>query len=497
MVSGRSRGIAVRAFGGGFSAGDYLSDIAENFKFRYLGLGFLWAWIYCTWFTPVLFPESTGLTVNNDISWFIFAASVMVTLFVMSLFVRHRDLSTVPVIGSIAGPATTLGAIMMAIEPLFGISLPVVSFVGAALTGVASGWLWMLWGEFTGKVDQELAEMFVPFCVAVPLAGIFTCTFVTGPLAGVAVCCLPLVSGWLFNLSIRDTEVLKPVTLLSAEDRPKYMGDFLRVGLGSLSIYTCLSFAWGTLDYATMTGWGDTHLISYIIGAALAIVVAVLSILYLKRLDLFALYRWLIPVILIGLALLAVESFWARFFSLMLVTLAQYGFDIIVWIYFSRIARKGVCSGGFAIGINRGFVQAGCFTGSLIAMGLRPLIEQSETMLLFVVLILSGVMTSVVLMVLNRKDEIERMTTKDAAQPAPSDVPSVDYEAVCDRLAETCGLTAREREILGYLARGRSLPYIRETLILSKNTVSTHAKNLYKKLGIHSRQDLFDLIEQG
>ena len=245
-----------------------------------------------------------------------------------------------------------------------------------------------------------------------------------------------------------------------------------------------------------MSGWGDTHLVSYSIGAAGAIVVAVISILYSSHLDLFGLYRWLIPVIFLGLVLLVIEGFWAKFFALLLITIGQFGFDIIVWIYFSRIVRKGVCSGSFAIGVNRGFIQAGVLIGSLLAMGLTPLLERGELTLPLVVLILSGVMTSIVLRVLNRRDGLERITAKEVGSMPSSDTFVIDYEVVCDRLALQYGLTLREREVLGYLARGRSLPYIREVLVLSKNTVGTHTKNLYRKLDIHSRQDLFDLIEK-
>lgn len=473
----------------------FLKDAAENLKFRYLGLGFLWAWIYATWFTPVLFPESTGLTVGNDVSWTLSAAAVAVTLFVLPLVLRGRDMTTMPWLVGLAGPLTTLGSVMMALDPLFGMSVAALEAAGGVLTGVASGWLWMLWGEFTGKVDQETAELFVPLCVAVPMVVVFTCTFVTGPIAGLALCLLPMVSGFLLHLSLHDDEALKPVPLLPVEDRPKLAGDFIRVGLGSLAIYACLGFAWGAMDYSTMMGWGGTHLIPYVIGAGLAIVVAVLSISYASRLDLFGLYRWLIPVILLGLVLLSIESFWTRFFSFMFITVGQYGFDIIVWIYFSRIVRKGVCSGSVAIGINRGFIQAGVFIGSLIAMASVRLISDGVLTLPLIVLVLSGVMTSVVLMVLDRKDQLERMTGYEVVPPA-SEATVIDYDAVCDGLADEYGLTARERDILGYLARGRSLPYIREALVLSKNTVSTHAKNLYRKLDIHSRQDLFDLVER-
>lgn len=476
------------------TTGGYLKELSESFKFRYMGLGFLWAWIYATWFTPVLFADSNGLTIHNDVSWLISLTAVALTLFVMPILLKDRDISSIGWICVLAGPATSVGAIMSATEPLFGFASDALTVVGSVITGVASGWLWMLWGEFTGKVEQELAELFVPLCVAVPLIILFTCTFVTGPLAGLAVCCLPGISGFLLLLSLEDESVIKPVPLLSDEERPKFAGDFVRVGIGSLAVYMCLSFAWGNLDYQSMTGWGGTHLFPYVLGAALAIAITTLSISYSTHLDLFGLYRWLIPVILFGLVFLSGQNFWSKSVSFTLITTAQYGFDIIVWIYFSRIVRKGVCSGSFALGINRGFVQAGILAGSLLAMATPRIIEYFGISLQLILLALSAVLTTVALIVLDRKDQLEHKTI---GRPAPQNPASslVDYDAVCSSLAAQNNLTAREQEILGYLARGRSLPYIREELILSKNTVDTHAKNLYRKLGVHSRQELLDLVE--
>ncbi|MFR5091378.1 MAG: response regulator transcription factor [Adlercreutzia equolifaciens] len=43
-------------------------------------------------------------------------------------------------------------------------------------------------------------------------------------------------------------------------------------------------------------------------------------------------------------------------------------------------------------------------------------------------------------------------------------------------------------------AKGRNLAYIQEELFISKSTVSTHRQHIYKKLGIHSQQELLDLV---
>ena len=62
-------------------------------------------------------------------------------------------------------------------------------------------------------------------------------------------------------------------------------------------------------------------------------------------------------------------------------------------------------------------------------------------------------------------------------------------------LVERYGLTKREREILGYLARGRSAKYISDTLVISDNTTWAHIKRIYAKTGVHSKQELMSLVE--
>lgn len=63
------------------------------------------------------------------------------------------------------------------------------------------------------------------------------------------------------------------------------------------------------------------------------------------------------------------------------------------------------------------------------------------------------------------------------------------------RTAKRFGLTAREAEVLSYLARGRNVPFIEEELVISRNTIKTHIKHIYQKLNVHSQQELIDLIE--
>jgi len=62
-----------------------------------------------------------------------------------------------------------------------------------------------------------------------------------------------------------------------------------------------------------------------------------------------------------------------------------------------------------------------------------------------------------------------------------------------DLLMRDHGLTAREAAIASYIARGYSSPAIARAESISNNTVTSHARSIYTKLGIHSRQELIEL----
>jgi DNA-binding CsgD family transcriptional regulator len=55
------------------------------------------------------------------------------------------------------------------------------------------------------------------------------------------------------------------------------------------------------------------------------------------------------------------------------------------------------------------------------------------------------------------------------------------------RTHERTMLTAREREILGWVARGKTNPEIARVLWISPGTVRKHLENVYDKLGVHTR----------
>lgn len=67
-------------------------------------------------------------------------------------------------------------------------------------------------------------------------------------------------------------------------------------------------------------------------------------------------------------------------------------------------------------------------------------------------------------------------------------------EARCVELIERAGLSPREAEVLFYLGRGHGSSFIAEELDISENTVRTHVRHIYEKVGVTSREELLALV---
>lgn len=83
-----------------------------------------------------------------------------------------------------------------------------------------------------------------------------------------------------------------------------------------------------------------------------------------------------------------------------------------------------------------------------------------------------------------KSDQVDEQTAGNQGAEEP------DLEALCAKAARTYDLTRREEDVLCLLVEGRTAPQIAEELVVSPNTVKTHVRNLYRKLGINRRADL-------
>ena len=70
------------------------------------------------------------------------------------------------------------------------------------------------------------------------------------------------------------------------------------------------------------------------------------------------------------------------------------------------------------------------------------------------------------------------------------------FDSATESLCESYKLSQRERDVFVLLAKGYTSPRIQKELYIAAGTVNYHARNIYAKLGVHSKQELIEMVEQ-
>ncbi len=170
-------------------------------------------------------------------------------------------------------------------------------------------------------------------------------------------------------------------------------------------------------------------------------------------------------------------------------------FDMIAWMVLIAMASRNSRGAVAALAWGRGVSGLGTTLGAAIGVQANTLPNgQTELLGLFgAVLVLVFVGYALIgLKNFSFRAAIDGITpVADIAAEAPQKT----FDERCTEIAATYNLTPRELEVFQMLARGRDAAYIQEQLVVSRNTVKAHVKHIYAKLGIHSHQDLIDLVE--
>lgn len=142
----------------------------------------------------------------------------------------------------------------------------------------------------------------------------------------------------------------------------------------------------------------------------------------------------------------------------------------------------------FGLG-NFAFIQLPSLISFLGRSSFPGLSVQQATMVDIAAIAIVGfiLVAAVVLVLMRAKGKGAAQT----AEPSGSDIPlAIRF------VAQRYGLTSREEEIASYAMRGYTFSQIAKTLFISVDTVRSHSKNLYRKLGIHKKQELIKLVEK-
>lgn len=177
-----------------------------------------------------------------------------------------------------------------------------------------------------------------------------------------------------------------------------------------------------------------------------------------------------------------------------LLLLAAYVFLVVTSMAFEvHTAHKRHAAPLFFVGMSQGVLGAGMAAG--FALGLLPAVAGAANYS-----VLSGVALGLVVVLaafITFAPQHRPADDEDAATSATSEQEHEQgrWKARCAVVARDAKLSARETEVFYLMAKGRGIEHIQNKLCISSHTVKSHTYNIYRKMGINSREELLDAIE--
>lgn len=461
-------------------------EFERAFKIRYLGLPLAWAWVYCSYQTSAVFSEPEGLSIRSDDTWLVSATVVIIMLIIGGILLRKSSPLTQSPLYIVSSILLSLGIVISALPPFaFGLSV----YLSGIFTGSATALLTISWVIALSYFDVEKLEIIIPLA---PLVTIL-CAMIFPSLHGIAgvitTASLPLLSGFFLFLTKRElkAEEQTPMPAINLDKKTRVF--LLKVSL--LSGITYFVIGWQDALSVPTDALQDAAGFDVLtmLGSLVGIILAYIIVFFSRRIDFAALFRWLVPLLSISLIFFALDSVFLGSVNIFLLILCGSLLQAITLIYIITLAKRGILHASLGYGMTQAFMQLGVLFGNVLGNSLLSDYLEGSKAYFLLLLVMIGLVAFSSILVPQRDDHAAEGGTTGFSSYTE------EQESILVRFARKHGLSERETDILDYLIKGRSQPHIREALLISKNTVSTHVKHIYSKLCVHSRQELIDLYE--
>lgn len=467
-------------------------QLKQFFSSEALGYSLLRFWSVALFTSALLFSagaySSEYAPLVHDASTFAFIGTLFLAPFLMRLSVFQKkgfallcmlcmELGTVIVIASLeiqAFPVALLAA-------------------GAVLTGLGSAMLTLAWGYLFSKIP--LTRVLAAATGAVILGRLFclAATAMSPAILYAVVAGVPILS----FILIRDEGIESAGALIAAEqDR---IPSLTREDVSSL-----FSFSIGfVLLVSAVVGAINQYMRLYSVQPTnetfqIALIVACIVLALLMGLSRLANPRYFDRLLQLGILVPAVFLMLLPMESVnegalrALASSSSTILRIMLWAMLARNCQQSKTSPFVIYGIGWGMQYVGIMVGELIVRGVfDPASPAQPTSVMFFSL---AMMFLLVVAYMAAARPFRRQPHEGDAADARQEADP--FSVAVGQVAERYGLSARETEILHYLARRCSSKEIQDALYLSASTVSTHTSNIYQKMGIHSKDEAVRIVKK-
>lgn len=204
------------------------------------------------------------------------------------------------------------------------------------------------------------------------------------------------------------------------------------------------------------------------------------------------LYYLTLFLLMLGLLLYTLQGDVALIASGASVNAGYACFDVLISVLLCNVCRRYSINSYWVFGL-LGFIERLSYDSGDAAGAL--LNSQPEEVRYLVAFGCAIVVTCAFVTLLTERDyRTSWGTMRDEEKENPVAYYYQSLPEACAAISEQYGLTRREEDVLLLLAQRKTVPDIERELYISNSTAKTHCKNIYKKLGIHKREELLTLM---
>ena len=472
---------------------------------RMLGFGLLMGWH----FLILYFPE---LSMNPQLdSWSSFVGQIILNgslcfsfAFFGVVFSRNHGwvdahLRTICLVG--IGVAI-VGCLIFALTSAVDATIPYQISIG--VMGLCEGLFMLLWFHFYADTQTNYTVSYL--AVSAMMGGII-CYFTRHLTAGLPIVvfvALPLLSMLLFLPSIQTT-AFRDSTLhgKGMSSWESASGSFFRTTLQLVVFSLCFGFKQGS---AVLGNALDFPVENPVTNLGFCVAGVILYAVYLRSPE----HQDLMPAHIISIVLFLVGITYIPFAqgvaSVVISTISMTGFmlfDIVILGFLLNLVRVFDLDPELVLGGNRA-AEYGAFTvGIALSAAVSHLFGEYPMFPYFVTCTAAlGCCITVLVLFIDsdniwgeRKEKHRQVEEKsDGDESDVSEGPG-RWKLACNDICCRYDLSPRERDVFMLIAKGRNAEYVQNALYISGHTAKTHISNIYKKLDIHSVQELLDLVE--
>lgn len=489
--------------------------LEESFNPRMLGFLLSRAWVCLLFFSVgILGPGATQETLDllNNLSRSVLIGVLLLGAFLLPLLLRRLSVRTLALI---AGAIAVAGTLLLPLASWEGIG-PAILLGAAALTGVGSALGLLLWGIVYGNVSgpvvaaeaslaYALSSLVAPLCFGLPDWG----------QAAVGAALMAGSTGLLLRCeSPVEGNGEKPSTsLLGMRPTRQRLGKIA----GSCVLFgVVLSVLRYFYEHSSSGVPLQDHVMVQVVPAFAAGAIVLAVLLFSRRLDLAFSYRPVLWLLALGCFLLPMfdhQGYLPYFFA----RAGYVTFTIITWVVLADLSCKGSLTAARIFGLGEAALSSGLMVGALLGRASQwfefslsdYLMPLSGGLIFLLILVYTLVFTERdASRLIGRRDpaplhcaalDTEPEEAAEGAGPGGSNplqvAPRMNLEERCEALAFRHHMGERATQVLCLYARGRTRARIEEELYISRGTVNFHLRNIYQTLGVHSRQELLDVLD--